>query len=141
MTCVEIFRKSLIFAFFCAFIALLIDPIKNLREPQIGAASYGRFDGHMPSVTICPHSRHHNISTFKDLRDLPSLKQHVNVIFRNYFKGNLSSIDNATAMKETFDLSPDEISKEPIITRDGDTAKCLIVHTPQNLQENWQVHS
>ena len=141
MHCIEVLRNLMVFAFFCAFIALLIDPIKNLRQPQIGAASYGRFDGHMPSVTICPHSRVHDINTFSDLRDLPSLKQHVNVIFRNYFKGKVCSIDDAIAMKETFDLSPDEISKEPIITRDGDTAKCLIVHTPQNLQENWQVHS
>ena len=138
MAFVEILRKSMIFAFFCSFIALLIVPIQNLRNPQIGAASHGSFNGHLPSITVCPHSRNYNISTFGDLKDLPSLKEHVNVTIANYFKDKKYRIDDTATIKEEFGLSPDEISKEHIVSQYGGVAKCLTVNTPF-LQENWQV--
>ena len=138
MCCIEVLRNLTIFAFFSSFIALLIVPIQNLRNPQIGVASYGSFDGHLPSITVCPYSRNYNITTFGDLKELPSLKEHVNVTIANYFKDKKYRIDDAVTIKEEFGLSPDEISKEHIVSQYGGVAKCLNVNTPF-LQENWQV--
>ena len=143
MGCGEIFKKSLIFVFFCAFIALLITPLQNLRNPQIGTASYARFDGHLPSITACPYSRkkdyEENISTFSQLKDLPSLRENVNVTIYDYYQELFYNVEDSAKMEEIFGLSPeDEIIKEPIISRFESISKCLSIHVPP-LPENWLV--